>query len=77
MREEQLEVQLLVYYGAVARAYLRVGDVAAARRYVDRNEELWARYAGDEQDYFAGMEQLRHELEERERAALKSGNGNV
>ncbi|KAI1370211.1 SET domain-containing protein [Hypoxylon crocopeplum] len=69
VREEKLEAQLLVYYGVVARAYMRVGELAAARKYVDLCEELWVRYAGEEQDYLAGMHQLRHELSEREKAA--------
>lgn len=67
MREENLEAQLLVYYGVVARSYMRVGELARARKYVDLCEDLWMRYAGDEEDYLAGMHQLRHELEERER----------
>ncbi|KAI0894337.1 SET domain-containing protein [Annulohypoxylon nitens] len=68
--EEGLEAQLLVYYGVVARAYMRVGELGAARRYVDLSEDLWMRYAGEEQDYLAGMEQLRHELKEREKMAV-------
>lgn len=70
MSEEGLEAQLLVYYGVVARAYMRVGELGAARRYVDLSEDLWMRYAGEEQDYLAGMEQLRHELKEREKMAV-------
>ncbi|KAI1212021.1 SET domain-containing protein [Annulohypoxylon truncatum] len=70
VREEGLEPQLLVYYGVVARAYMCVGDLGAARRYVDLSEELWMRYAGEEQDYLAGMQQLRHELMEREKMAV-------
>ncbi|KAI1101873.1 SET domain-containing protein [Jackrogersella minutella] len=72
VREEGLEAQLLVYYGVIARAYMRVGELAAARRYVDLCEDLWVRYAGDEDDYLAGMQQLRHELDEREKKAQSS-----
>ncbi|KAI2601831.1 SET domain-containing protein [Hypoxylon sp. NC1633] len=68
--EEKLETQLLVYYGLVARAYMRAGQLAGARRYVDLCEDLWIRYAGGEEDYLAGMRQLRHELSERERKAV-------
>ncbi|OTA98384.1 hypothetical protein M426DRAFT_34383, partial [Hypoxylon sp. CI-4A] len=64
VQEEQLEAQLLVHYGAVARAYMRAGELASARRYVRFCEELWMRYAGEEDDYLEGMRQLRHELKE-------------
>ncbi|KAI0886333.1 SET domain-containing protein [Annulohypoxylon maeteangense] len=70
VRDEGLEAQLLVYYGVVARAYMRVGELDAARRYVEMSEELWMRYAGQEEDYLAGMQQLRYELGERERMAV-------
>ncbi|KAI1455486.1 SET domain-containing protein [Annulohypoxylon moriforme] len=70
VHEEGLEAQLLVYYGVVARAYMRVGELGVARKYVDLSEDLWMRYAGDEQDYQAGMQQLRHELTEREKMAV-------
>ncbi|KAL7621667.1 hypothetical protein AAE478_008994 [Parahypoxylon ruwenzoriense] len=66
VREEGLQAQLIVHYGAVARAYMRVSDLEAARKYVDLCEDLWRRYAGEEPDYLAGMYQLRHELRERE-----------
>ncbi|KAI1778834.1 SET domain-containing protein [Hypoxylon cercidicola] len=67
IHEEKLEAQQLVYYGVVARAYMRVGELVAARKYVELCEDLWVRYAGDDQDYLAGMHQLRHELTEREK----------
>ncbi|KAI1137549.1 SET domain-containing protein [Hypoxylon sp. FL0543] len=69
VREEKLEAQLLVHYGAVARAYMRVGKLDAARKYVEMCEDLWMRYAGEEEDYLVGMHQLRHELTEREKKA--------
>ncbi|KAI2464400.1 SET domain-containing protein [Annulohypoxylon bovei var. microspora] len=74
VREEGLEAQLLVYYGVVARAHMRVGGLGAARRYVDLCEDLWVRYAGGEEDYLAGLQQLRHELEEREKKAVTGGD---
>ncbi|KAI1409834.1 SET domain-containing protein [Hypoxylon sp. FL1857] len=74
VREEKLEAQLLVHYGAVARAYMRIGQLEAARKYVELCEDLWVRYAGEEEDYLAGMHQLRHELTEREKRAPVSEN---
>ncbi|KAI0107952.1 SET domain-containing protein [Hypoxylon sp. NC0597] len=74
VREEGLEAQLLVHYGAVARAYMRVGKLEAARKYVELCEDLWVRYAGEEEDYLAGMHQLRHELREREKKATVREN---
>ncbi|KAI2778045.1 SET domain-containing protein [Daldinia loculata] len=71
--KENLEAQLLVHYGAVARAYIRIGELDAARRYVELGEYLWVQYAGEEDDYLAGMHQLRHELNERERKATIDG----
>ncbi|OTA96847.1 hypothetical protein M434DRAFT_49351, partial [Hypoxylon sp. CO27-5] len=58
VREEKLEAQLLVHYGAVARAYMRAGKLEEARKYVELCEDLWVRYAGEEEDYLAGMHQL-------------------
>ncbi|KAI0172921.1 SET domain-containing protein [Hypoxylon sp. FL1284] len=69
INEENLEVRRLVYYGVVARAYMSVGDLVAAKKYVELCEDLWVRFAGDDQDYLAGMQQLRHELSEREKKA--------
>lgn len=74
VREEQLDAQLLIYYGVVARAYMRVDELSAAKRYVDLCEDLWVRYAGEEEDYLAGMRQLRHELREREKKATNRQN---
>ncbi|XXH02240.1 hypothetical protein Hte_008608 [Hypoxylon texense] len=73
IHEEKLEAQQLVYYGVVARAYMRVGELVGARKYVELCEDLWVRYAGDDLDYLAGMHQLRHELTEREKKAAISG----
>lgn len=72
IHDEKLEAQQLVYYGVVARAFMRVGELVAARKYVELCEDLWVRYAGDDQDYLAGMYQLRHELTEREKKAIGS-----
>ncbi|KAI8960211.1 SET domain-containing protein [Daldinia sp. FL1419] len=71
--KEKLEAQLIVHYGAVARAYMRTGELDVARRYVELCEDLWIRYAGEEDDYLAGMHQLRHELNEREKKATIDG----
>ncbi|KAK6956121.1 hypothetical protein Daesc_001391 [Daldinia eschscholtzii] len=70
---EKLEAQLLVHYSAVARAYMRIAELDSARRYVELCEDLWVQYAGEEDDYLAGMHQLRHELNEREKKATIDG----
>ncbi|KAI1759589.1 SET domain-containing protein [Hypoxylon sp. FL1150] len=72
IHDEKLEAQQLVYYGVVARAFMRIGELLAARKYVELCEDLWVRYAGDDQNYLAGMYQLRHELTEREKKAIGS-----
>ncbi|KAI1391850.1 SET domain-containing protein [Hypoxylon trugodes] len=72
VQKESLEAQLLVYYGVVARAYMKASELSAARKYVDLCEDLWVRYAGGEEDYQAGMHQLQHELKEREAKAIES-----
>ncbi|OTB15221.1 hypothetical protein K445DRAFT_366945 [Daldinia sp. EC12] len=70
---EKLEAQLLVHYSAVARAYMRIAELDSARRYVELCEDLWVQYAGEEDDYLAGMHQLRHELNKREKKATIDG----
>ncbi|KAI1803969.1 SET domain-containing protein [Daldinia bambusicola] len=70
---EKLEAQLLVHYSVVARAYMRLGELDLAKRYVELCENLWIQYAGEEEDYIAGMHQLRHEFNEREKKATIDG----
>ncbi|KAI0010797.1 SET domain-containing protein [Xylariaceae sp. FL0662B] len=66
VEKEQLEPQLLVYYGVVARAYMDINDLGAARKYVALCEELWIQYGGEDDDSLEGIQQLRRDLTKRE-----------
>lgn len=62
--EEQLEVQLVLYYEIIARAYMVVFDLGKARAYAKMAEDAWIRYGGLYHDNVEGMQQLWRDLDE-------------
>ncbi|KAH9905154.1 SET domain-containing protein [Xylariomycetidae sp. FL2044] len=62
-RKEELVPQLLVYFELAARAFLYANDMAGARKYARRCEDLWVRYGGDDHDNVEGMKRLWKDLE--------------
>ncbi|KAJ9138250.1 SET domain-containing protein [Coniochaeta hoffmannii] len=62
--EEQLEVQLVLYYEIIARAYMVVFDLGKARAYAKMAEDAWIRYGGLDHDNVEGMQQLWRDLDE-------------
>ena len=62
--EEQLEVQLVLYYEIIARAYMTVFDLARARAYAKMAEDAWIRYGGLYHDNVEGIKQLWRDLDD-------------
>ncbi|KAK3940981.1 hypothetical protein QBC46DRAFT_432749 [Diplogelasinospora grovesii] len=52
--QEELHPQVVVYCALFARAYMAIGDLALARKYVALSEENWILYGGEEHDNVDG-----------------------
>lgn len=66
---EELQPQLVEYYEQFARAYLLAGDLERARGFVEKADETWRLYGGEEHENLVGMRELWDTLEEAEREA--------
>lgn len=64
INEEKLEVQLVVYYEVIARAYMGVFDFEKAKQYATMCEAAWIQYGGLDHDNVEGMKQLWKDLDE-------------
>jgi hypothetical protein len=62
--EENLEVQLVVYYEVIARAYMSVPNFEKAKEYATMAENAWIQYGGLDHDNVEGMKQLWRDLDE-------------
>ncbi|OIW31930.1 SET domain-containing protein [Coniochaeta ligniaria NRRL 30616] len=62
--EEKLEVQLVVYYEVIARAYMGAFDFEKAKEYANMCENAWIQYGGLDHDNVEGMKQLWRDLDE-------------
>lgn len=62
--EEKLEVQLVVFYEVIARAYMEVFDFEKAREYATMAEEAWIQYGGVGHDNVEGVKFLWLDLKE-------------
>jgi hypothetical protein len=65
VNREDLHPQMVVYYEVIARAYIEIGDMEDARKYVDLAEGTWVQYGGHEHDGLEDMRLLREKLESR------------
>ncbi|KAK3937046.1 SET domain-containing protein 5 [Diplogelasinospora grovesii] len=64
--QEELHPQVVVYCALFARAYMAIGDLALARKYVALSEENWILYGGEEHDNVDGIRLLWEQLAEAE-----------
>lgn len=64
VREEGTELQLMVHYEVIARAYVRVFDIQKAKRYAALAERAWGRYGGLEHDNVEGIRGLWKDVED-------------
>lgn len=62
--DEKLEVQLVVYYEVIARAYMELFDFEKAKEYATMCENAWIQYGGLDHDNVEGMKQLWQDLDE-------------
>jgi len=60
--QEQVWPQLVAHYEIVARAYMRIGALVDAKRFVSRTEKTWIEYGGVKHDNVEGIKTLRRDL---------------
>ncbi|KAK4161892.1 SET domain-containing protein 5, partial [Cladorrhinum sp. PSN259] len=64
---EELHPQLVEYYAQFANAYIMINELKKARDYVQKADDMWLFYGGEEHENVEGMKELWDALEEAER----------
>ncbi|KAK4172731.1 hypothetical protein QBC36DRAFT_196300 [Triangularia setosa] len=66
IEKEELQPQLVEYYAHFARAYIETNELKKAREYIQRSDEMWLLYGGEEHENIEEMLELWKLLEEAE-----------
>lgn len=58
IEKEELQPQLVEYYAHFARAYIELNELKKAGAFIQRADEMWLLYGGEEHENVDGMSEL-------------------